>query len=259
MELGGLKGVFLDPREEIRAALDYHGVQLLESVGSDHEWDLVISIGWNQMCSYASDAHLVSHDSLLPALRGWNPSVTAIEAGLSETGLTIFRATKQVDGGPVLWSKSIPITRQETIGSLLDGLAVIASEGVNAIFAQKLFLSKGVAQDDDQASFSLWRDDLDYKIDWSRDAETIDRFVRSRSFPYAGAKTCAEGETLNVWKGSVLARRGPRIVNRSAGKIFNKDSEGVTVVCGDGLYRIEDITDGSGDQYLFSKLRLRLT
>lgn len=258
MELGDLKGVALDPREEIRIALEYHGVQLLESVGSDHEWDLVISIGWNQMSSYASDSHLVFHDSLLPALRGWNPSVTAIEAGLTGTGLTIFRATKQVDAGPTLWSKAIPIMPRETIGSLLEGLAEIANEGVRTIFTQKLFLSEGVEQDEDQVSYSLWRDHLDYKIDWSRDAETIDRFVRSRSFPYTGAKTRAGDETLTVWKGCVVASNGPKILNRSAGKILSKNSEGVTVVCGDGLYRIEDIADECGAQYLFSKLRLRL-
>jgi methionyl-tRNA formyltransferase len=44
-------------------------------------------------------------------------------------------------------------------------------------------------QADDFATYSIWRDEADYEIDWSSDAQAIQRFINAVGYPYAGART----------------------------------------------------------------------
>jgi len=65
------------------------------------------------------------HASLLPRHRGAAPIQAAIEAGDTETGITVMYMAEGLDTGDMLLAHRIPITPTETAGSLHDRLAEI--------------------------------------------------------------------------------------------------------------------------------------
>ena len=67
-----------------------------------------------------------AHASLLPRWRGAAPIQRAIEAGDSETGVTIMRMEAGLDTGPMLLVERCPIAPTTTGGALHDRLAAMA-------------------------------------------------------------------------------------------------------------------------------------
>jgi methionyl-tRNA formyltransferase len=61
------------------------------------------------------------HGSLLPRGRGAAPIQAAILAGDQETGITIMKMDPGVDTGPMLSQRAIPISPDDTAGTLLSG------------------------------------------------------------------------------------------------------------------------------------------
>ena len=65
------------------------------------------------------------HASLLPKWRGAAPLQRAIEAGDTETGITIMVMDEGLDTGPMLNTASVPIDDQTTTAELHEQLATI--------------------------------------------------------------------------------------------------------------------------------------
>ena len=68
------------------------------------------------------------HGSLLPRWRGAAPIHRAIEAGDTETGITIMQMEEGLDTGPMMLIESVPIAEDDTTGSLHDKLAALGGE-----------------------------------------------------------------------------------------------------------------------------------
>ncbi len=66
------------------------------------------------------------------------------------------------------------------------------------------------------ATYSLWRDEADYRIDWHRDSTYLRRFVDALGVPYRGASTLLGGQLCRV----LAAEAAPDVVieNRAPGK-----------------------------------------
>ena len=67
------------------------------------------------------------HASLLPRWRGAAPIARAIEAGDSETGITIVQMDAGLDTGPMLLARRSPIADRETAATLHDRLAQLGA------------------------------------------------------------------------------------------------------------------------------------
>jgi len=52
---------------------------------------------------------LNTHPSLLPDFKGWHAVRLALEAGVRETGCTVHIATTELDDGPILAQRSVPV------------------------------------------------------------------------------------------------------------------------------------------------------
>src|SRR4029077_14733171 len=63
------------------------------------------------------------HPSLLPRWRGAAPIARAIEAGDSETGVTIMQMDAGLDTGPMLLEESLAIAADDTTARLTERLA----------------------------------------------------------------------------------------------------------------------------------------
>lgn len=129
------------------------------------------------------------HGSLLPRHRGASPFAAAISTGDKETGVTVMLMEPTLDTGPVLATAKIPITETDDAGTLSLKLAKEAADLI--VPTLKLYLEghlKPTPQDAAAATMTrtLTRDDG--RIDWSRSAEEIERFVRAMR-PWPGAFT----------------------------------------------------------------------
>lgn len=118
--------------------------------------------------------------------------------------------------------------------------------------------SEGEIQDERLASFSLWRDERDYLLDWSWSASRIRRFVDAVGEPYAGA--LAEGGGVRYRVAEVEEVPDVLVEDRVAhiGKVIFTRDEKPVIVCGDGLVAVKRLTlDETGEDVDLSSFRFR--
>ncbi|RZU52563.1 methionyl-tRNA formyltransferase [Krasilnikovia cinnamomea] len=202
-----------------------------------------MAVGWRWIIPDRPDTTLVVfHDSLLPRHRGFNPLVTALIEGDARAGVTALLATAEYDRGDILAQVAVPLPRPIRIAEAIDlvaaGYAEIAADiGARIAAGQRL---SGVPQDERAASYSLWRDDADYEMDWAGPADRLRDFVYAVGPPYAGARTRMNGVPVRVW--DVAVEPDVAVANRAPGKVIFLRGGRPTVVCGTGLLRIDAMT-----------------
>lgn len=168
---------------------------------------------------------LCFHPSLLPRFRGGNALAWQILMGAKEAGVTVFRPDAGVDTGPIVVQKGpVPIADGDTAASLyFDKLYAL---GVDAIAEAVDLVASGrarpVAQDESQASHQGLVTDEVARLDFAKDAATLDRWIRGCD-PQPGAWALLEGEPLRLFDsrlvpgpaggepGTVLAASGGRV------------------------------------------------
>lgn len=95
------------------------------------------------------------HPSLLPHFRGAAPVPRALEAGVSETGVSVAFTALKMDSGPILAQKRMPLDGTEQAPELLRTLFDIGSdaliEALPSVFAGTAF-EAAVPQDDSAAT-----------------------------------------------------------------------------------------------------------
>lgn len=124
---------------------------------------------------------LCFHPSLLPKYRGGSALAWQIIEGEKESGVTVFQPDAGVDTGPIVVQKGgVVIGPSASAGSLyFDQLYPL---GVEALLEAVDAVDRGCAayrpQDGSRASFQGLVDDRVARIDWSRDALSLDRLIR---------------------------------------------------------------------------------
>jgi methionyl-tRNA formyltransferase len=215
-----------------------------------------IAIGWRWLIN-DNKKLLVFHDSLLPKYRGFNPLVTALINGDLEIGLTALLASEEYDRGPIIGQKKIkiayPIKIKEAIERISELYAQLLIELIEKI--EKNTISE-ISQKEEDATYSLWRDDEDYFINWNDSAQNIKRFIDSVGFPYNGAKTILDSVPVRIFDAS--AEEDVFIENRCPGKVIFKRENNFIITCGKGLLNVREFYDDLGNRIDFSnKFRLR--
>lgn len=145
------------------------------------------------------------HASLLPRWRGAAPIQRAILAGDAVTGITIMQMEAGLDTGPMLATARTPV-EDKTAGELTEELAEIGAHLMVGTLIDLPALQP-VPQDDLQATHAAKIDKAEARIDWTGDAEAIDRQVRAMA-PFPGAWFTLGGERIKVLKAGVVAREG---------------------------------------------------
>jgi methionyl-tRNA formyltransferase len=160
------------------------------------------------------------HASLLPKWRGAAPIQRAIMAGDATTGITIMRMEAGLDTGPMLAFARVPVD-DKTAGELTAELAEIGAQLMVGTLIDLPMLHP-LQQDDAQATYAPKIDKAEAKIDWSGDAEGIERQVRGLA-PFPGAWFELDGERIKVLKAQAVPREGK--------PGFTLD-ENLTIACG---------------------------
>jgi methionyl-tRNA formyltransferase len=129
------------------------------------------------------------HASLLPKYRGAACIQAAIDAGDSETGITVMHVVRKLDAGDMILTKAIPIRPGETGGSLHDRLAELAPAALaEALVSLADSTAARIPQDDAASSYVSKLERDDGRLDWTQDAVALERRIRAYD-PWPGTFT----------------------------------------------------------------------
>lgn len=182
-------------------------------------------------------APLNLHASLLPAHRGAAPIQAAVAAGDRVGGMTVMYMDEGLDTGDILLTRTLPIARRETGGSLHDRLAAAAPE---ALFEALDLLAAGNAprtpQDASRATYSPKLSRESGRIDWRRPSLDLDRHVRAMK-PWPGASAVLpDGRTLKIFSALPVRR-----CEGEPGEIAGQSARGLLVACGVGGLLLREV------------------
>ncbi len=174
------------------------------------------------------------HGSLLPRWRGAAPIQRAIASGDKTTGITTMQMEKGLDTGPMLMHAELPIEPDDTSASLHDKLMELGAKTLlQTLSALKLGALSPEIQDDAQANYAEKITKEEANIDWSQDAQIIERLIRAYN-PFPIAYTHLNGERLKIYQAEVVNAQA----NQPPGTISKSDGKQLLVACGNGQLAI---------------------
>jgi methionyl-tRNA formyltransferase len=178
------------------------------------------------------------HGSLLPKYRGAGPIQWAIINGETETGITTILMDEGMDTGAMLLQEAVPITLDDTAGTLSSRLAEIGGRLlVETIARLKAGTLAPRPQDASRATLAPLLKKKDGAIDWTLPATALANRVRGLS-PWPGSYTAvAGGDSWTIWR--VLALPGP--VTKPPGVIVAVTNEAIHVATGDGILAVMEL------------------
>jgi methionyl-tRNA formyltransferase len=174
------------------------------------------------------------HASLLPRWRGAAPIQRAILQGDSETGITIMQMDEGLDTGDMLVKKHCAIESNDTAQSLHDKLADLGGQAIiEALQALECGRLKPEKQDADLATYAAKLTKTEAKLDWTRDAQQLERAVRGY-YPFPTAYAVFGETPIKVARCSL--GKGEKA---EPGTVVAIDREHISVACGNGVIALE--------------------
>jgi methionyl-tRNA formyltransferase len=184
------------------------------------------------------------HASLLPRWRGAAPIHRAIEAGDTETGVTIMQMDAGLDTGDMLLVEKLPIEPGDTTASLHDKLAVLGGRMI--VEALELAACGGlhpVPQPAEGVCYAHKIEKHEAVVDWSQPATLIARRIRAFN-PFPGASTTCRGEAVKLWRAEIESESS--LSGKTPGAILSLTDAGVAVQCGQGVLRLTELQRAGG-------------
>ena len=166
------------------------------------------------------------HASLLPRWRGAAPIHRAIEAGDTETGITLMQMDAGLDTGDMLLTAREPIHPDDSTASLHDRLAAIGGRlVVHGLAGAPL---PRTPQPAEGVTYAHKIEKTEATIDWRQPAAVIERRLRAFD-PFPGACFTLAGESVKLWRAALLPAAKGR-----PGEVLAAADGRLTVACGEG-------------------------
>lgn len=176
------------------------------------------------------------HGSILPKWRGAAPIQRAIEAGDSETGVSIMQMEAGLDTGPVFKILKTPISDHDTSQTLHDTLSTLGAQGVCDTIREMDQLVKSqkpqliaTQQDDQFASYAKKISKQEAQINWRHSAESIQQKIRAFN-PWPICQTHHSDTRIRLWGSSIV--NNPSTGSSTPGQVLEIDRSGITIACG---------------------------
>ena len=187
------------------------------------------------------------HPSLLPAYRGASAINWPIIKGETQTGLSIFWPDNGLDTGDVLIQKKTPISGTDTLGSVyFDRLFPMGVEAMmEAVDLVKAGKAPRIKQDQSKATYEGRCGPGNAKIDWGKPWAQIDRLIRGCN-PAPGAWCTLDGKTLKIFDARPMPAKDPKGIAGKLGEVVAVESDGFTVVCADGRFKVTRVQPADG-------------
>jgi methionyl-tRNA formyltransferase len=148
------------------------------------------------------------HVSLLPRWRGAAPIQRAIEAGDTQTGVTIMQMDAGLDTGDSLLLHTTEISPTDTAATLHDRLATMGATAVLEALALHLNgVLTSTPQSEAGATYAKKLSKAEALIDWNDQAEVIVNKIRAFN-PWPVAYFERNGERVRVFQATVVEGAG---------------------------------------------------
>lgn len=214
----------------------------------------IFVIGWQFLLKEHLDKLVIIHDSKLPELKGWAPTVNSLIEGKNYLAATAFEPTEKMDTGNIYCQKETVINYPMKIKDALDIVSNLYFEIILEICEKNPSPIEMVGEE----SFCAWRDYEDYFIDWKDSAERINRFINAIGYPYSGAKIKLDSDKILTVLDSVVVPGSVVEQHKHVGKILMLKNGFPIMICGKNLIHLTRVVDSSGLEYTFKKLKTRL-
>ena len=143
------------------------------------------------------------HGSLLPQYRGAAPIQHALLNGDILTGISTFLIDNNLDTGPIVLQKKIPIIEEDNYNSLSKKMA---EDGIDLILESLDLLSSNdfipIPQTKTKISYAPKISKKMLEIDWSRSAKQVNNTVRALC--YIGVFTFINGKRLKIYNSKII-------------------------------------------------------
>ena len=209
--------------------------------------DLMLAVSWRYLVPSSvyetmSRGAYVLHDSLLPAYRGFAPTVWAMINGERETGATLLAMAPGADEGDIITALQVPIGGDDTIAEVMERVTSsyerIVTDWLPQLVAGPV---PRQVQDASRATYGCKRTDLDNRICWEWPTRRIYDLVRAVTRPYPGAWTTHRGARVKIWSASPVLKPCTW-VGRIPGRVVEvRRGEGVVVLTGDGEILLREV------------------
>ncbi|MBO4301899.1 phosphoribosylglycinamide formyltransferase [Methanosarcinaceae archaeon] len=121
-----IEAVFVDPKSfSSRAEFDREVIRILK----EHDTDLVLLAGYMRIITeelvdaYAGKIMNI-HPALLPAFKGLHAQKQALDYGVKVAGCTVHFVEADLDAGPIIIQRTVPVLPGDTEDSLADRILV---------------------------------------------------------------------------------------------------------------------------------------
>lgn len=178
------------------------------------------------------------HASLLPEYRGAAPIQWSIIDGKKKTGITTMLMDEGLDTGDILKQYELPISDNETGGSLFEKLALLGGEAIvdtidnfNNITPKK--------QGESTTGYAKMISKSMGDIDFNKSAIEIERLIRGMN-PWPSAYTKYMGKVLKIWEAKVAENISelPNIkLNENYGKIYSFNNR-IFIICNSSVLEV---------------------
>ena len=141
----GIEAIYLNPKGLSKEEYDRRLIQILD----ERDVDLVLLIGYKRFLTKLfidrfRNRIMNIHPSLLPAFPGWDLDVhkSVLDYGVKITGCTLHFVDENIDAGPIILQKAVPVYDDDTPESLKERVQKaeqeIILEGIRLFMKGKL-------------------------------------------------------------------------------------------------------------------------
>lgn len=178
------------------------------------------------------------HASLLPKYRGAAPIQQAVIDGEKESGVTIMQMGEGLDTGDMISKIVIPLSEDETGGSLF---AKLAQAGAELLIKTLPSIEQGTAVREKQPEesptpYAAMITKQMGLLNFQKSAVELERLVRGMN-PWPSAYTFINGKTLKVWR----CRASEEHTDAAPGTVIRTDKEGIHTACAEGVLVLTEV------------------
>lgn len=239
----GRKQILTPP--PVKVAAEKLGIPVFqpEKIKQEAEWtkvkevapDLVVTAAFGQilpkeLLDIPSKGCVNVHASLLPKYRGGAPIHQAVIDGEKETGITIMYMVEKLDAGDILAQKSIPISPDDTTGTMHDKLSRLGADLLKETIPM---IQDGNViarpQDTDLVTFAPNIKKDQEIIHWDQTATNIFNQVRGLN-PWPVAFTLVKEMRFKIWETYVVSKQ----TEQEPGTVIELTNEAILIACGNG-------------------------
>lgn len=180
------------------------------------------------------------HASLLPYYRGAAPIHWAIINGETKTGVSTFFIDDKIDTGEIILQEEIPVSKNETVGTLHDKLMFLGADAVAKtvnLIADGNIKTKKQPDLEEKSAPKLHSENT--RIDWSLSLDTIYNKIRGLN-PFPSAWTILLNNEEEISAKIYEVEKVEESHNLEAGSIITSKKE-MKVAVANGFINIKGI------------------